>query len=601
MNAHESAGGLSREKPLIVQADRTILLEVDNPLFADARDMLSIFAELEKSPEHIHTYRITPLSIWNAAAAGYGENTIITFLESMSRYPLPPNVVRDIEENIRKFGLLRLEKADDRLLLTSKDERLLQELWRNSSIKKYLVEQSGDGLVVKDDLRGEIKQGLIKIGFPVEDLAGYVEGTPFAIDLRKESLRGDPFRIRRYQQEAVDSFYAGGSARGGSGIVALPCGAGKTIVGIGVIAKLQTQTLVLTTNTIAVRQWKDELVDKTFIDPEDMGEYTGEVKNIRPVTITTYQILTYRKKKTDPFVHFDLFSASNWGLVIYDEVHLLPAPVFRVTADIQAKRRLGLTATLVREDRREDEVFSLIGPKKYDVPWKVLERQGWIAAAHCVEVRIPLLDEIKYSYLSAGSREKFRIASENPSKVEVVQSLLKTHEEDLILIIGQYIDQLKQLAKILDVPLITGKMPNRERAVLYDKFRKGEIKVLMVSKVGNFAIDLPDANVAIQVSGTFGSRQEEAQRLGRILRPKSDGSLAYFYSLVTRDTREEHFANNRQLFLTEQGYSYEIKDVSELTISPDEESDSPEGETISPEGETDSPDEGDMIDGQALK
>jgi len=569
MNASDMTRNLSRENPLIVQADRTILLEVDNPLFADARDMLSIFAELEKSPEHIHTYRITPLSIWNAAAAGYGENTIITFLEAMSRYPLPPNVVRDIEENIRKFGLLRLEKSKERLLLTSSDGRLLSELWKNSSIKKYLLEKADDGLVVKDDLRGEIKQGLIKIGFPVEDLAGYTEGTPFAIELRKEIGDGEPFRIRQYQQEAVDSFYAGGTARGGSGIVALPCGAGKTVVGIGVISKLQTQTLVLTTNTIAVRQWQDELLDKTFIDPEDMGEYTGEVKNIRPVTITTYQILTYRKKKTDPFVHFDLFSASNWGLVIYDEVHLLPAPVFRVTADIQAKRRLGLTATLVREDRREDEVFSLIGPKKYDVPWKVLERQGWIASAHCVEVRIPLLDDIKYSYLSAGSREKFRIASENPSKVEVVQSLLDTHGDDLILIIGQYIDQLKQLSKILGVPLITGKMPNRERAVLYDKFRKGEIKVLMVSKVGNFAIDLPDANVAIQVSGTFGSRQEEAQRLGRILRPKSDGSLAYFYSLVTRDTREEHFANNRQLFLTEQGYSYEIKDVSELTDPPD--------------------------------
>jgi len=564
-----SDGGVERmargEKPLIVQADRTILLEVDNPLFADVRDMLSIFAELEKSPEHIHTYRITPLSIWNAAAAGYGEKTIIEFLETMGRYSLPPNVERDIVDNIRKFGLLKLEKTDGLLLLTSHDERLLRELWKNSSVKKYLTGRSEKGLKVNESLRGDIKQALIKIGFPVEDLAGYVEGTPYPVSLRENTGKGDAFRIRRYQQEAVDAFYAGGSVRGGSGIVALPCGAGKTIVGIGVMSKLQTHTLILTTNTIAVRQWKDELADKTEIDPEAVGEYTGEVKNIQPITITTYQILTYRKKKTDPFVHFDLFSASNWGLVIYDEVHLLPAPVFRVTAEIQAKRRLGLTATLVREDRREDEVFSLIGPKKYDVPWKVLERQGWIAAAHCVEIRIPLFDELKYTYLAAGSREKFRIASENHSKVSVVKVLMQRHQGDLVLIIGQYIDQLKKLAKILDVPLITGKMPNRERAALYDKFRKGEVKVLAVSKVGNFAIDLPDANVAIQVSGTFGSRQEEAQRLGRILRPKSGGGRAFFYSLVTRDTREEHFANNRQLFLTEQGYSYEIKDVIEIT------------------------------------
>ncbi len=557
--------GTAREKPLIVQADRTILLEVDNPFFGDARDMLSLFAELEKSPEHIHTYRITPLSIWNAAAAGYGEETIIDFLHSTSRYPLPPNVERDIRENIRKFGLLRLEKRDGQLFLKSTDERLIHELWVNRSIKKYLIEESPDGLVVEESQRGEIKQALIKIGFPVEDLAGYAEGAPIDIRLREDTASGGSFQLRRYQVEAVDGFYAGGSTRGGSGVVALPCGAGKTIVGMGVMSKLGMHALILTTNTIAVRQWRAELLDKTRIDPDDIGEYTGEVKNIRPVTITTYQILTYRKRKTDPFVHFDLFSASNWGLVIYDEVHLLPAPVFRVTAEIQAKRRLGLTATLVREDRREDEVFSLIGPKKYDVPWKVLERQGWIAAAHCVEVRIPLDEEIKYAYLSAGSREKFRIASENPDKTGVVKDLLGRHRCDLVLIIGQYIDQLNKLAGILDVPLITGKMPNKERSALYDRFRKGEIKVLMVSKVGNFAIDLPDANVAIQVSGTFGSRQEEAQRLGRILRPKTGGGKAFFYSLVTRDTREEVFANNRQLFLTEQGYTYEIKDVTEIS------------------------------------
>ncbi|MHC4942451.1 MAG: DNA repair helicase XPB [Planctomycetota bacterium] len=554
-----------QEKPLIVQSDRTILLEVDNPRFAEARDTLSLFAELEKSPEHIHTYRITPLSIWNAAAAGFGEEEIVTFLNRMSRYQVPPNVDRDIRENIRKFGLLSLVKRDDRLLLISEDHKLIRELWANSFIKKYLVEKDGEGvLVVKDRMRGDIKQALIKIGLPVEDMAGYVDGAPYDFEILDVTREDQPFMIRQYQREAAAVFYAGGSARGGSGVIVLPCGAGKTIVGIDVMSMLKTHALILTTNTIAVRQWQQELKDKTDINKEDIGEYTGEVKNIRPITITTYQILTYRKRKTDPFVHFDLFSASNWGLVIYDEVHLLPAPVFRVTAEIQARRRLGLTATLIREDHKEDEVFSLIGPKKYDVPWKVLEKQGWIATAHCIEVRVPLNEEIKYNYLAAGAREKFRIASENSEKVRVVKALLEKHEGDQVLIIGQYLDQLKLLAKYLNVPLITGKMPTRDRAVFYDQFRKAEIKVLMVSKVGNFAIDLPDANVAIQISGTFGSRQEEAQRLGRILRPKTGGQKAFFYSLVTRDSREEVFANNRQLFLTEQGYTYEIKDVTQI-------------------------------------
>ena len=564
MNESLQSGVQPSERPLIVQSDRTILLEVDNALFTEARDTLSLFAELEKSPEHIHTYRITPLSIWNAAAAGFGEEAIISFLARMSRYAVPPNVDHDIRDNIRKFGLLSLVRRDDRLLLVSDDAKLIRELWANSYIKKYLAGREEEGLIVKDEMRGDIKQALIKIGFPVEDLAGYVDGAPYDLSVRSVTLGNEPFVIRRYQQEAADVFYAGGTARGGSGVIVLPCGAGKTIVGIEVMHKLKTHALVLTTNTIAVRQWQSELKDKTDINPEDIGEYTGEVKNIRPITITTYQILTYRKRKTDPFVHFELFSANNWGLVVYDEVHLLPAPVFRVTAEIQAKRRLGLTATLIREDRKEDEVFSLIGPKKYDVPWKVLEKQGWIASAHCIEVRVPLEEEIKYSYLSAGAREKFRIASENPSKTSVVKALLNSHAGDQVLIIGQYLDQLRNLARYLDVPLITGKMPTKDRAIFYDNFRRGDLKVLMVSKVGNFAIDLPDANVAIQISGTFGSRQEEAQRLGRILRPKAGGQKAFFYSLVTRDTREEVFANNRQLFLTEQGYTYEIKDVTQI-------------------------------------
>jgi len=564
-NQANSGAGPPVEKPLIVQSDKTILLEVNNPMFTEARDTLSLFTELEKSPEHIHTYRITPLSIWNAAAAGFGEEEIIRFLNRMSRYEVPPNVELDIRENICKFGLLRLVRRDDRLILESDDSKLLGELWANSYVKKYLTGRDNDqGLIINENLRGDIKQALIKIGFPVEDLAGYVEGTPFDISVRDKTRRDELFRIRGYQREASEVFYAGGSVRGGSGVIVLPCGAGKTIVGIEVMRMLKTHTLVLTTNTIAVRQWQNELCDKTNIAPEDIGEYTGEVKNIQPITITTYQILTYRKRKTDPFVHFGLFSASNWGLVIYDEVHLLPAPVFRVTAEIQARRRLGLTATLVREDRKEDEVFSLIGPKKYDVPWKVLEKQGWIAAAHCIEVRVPLEEEMKYKYLSAGAREKFRIGSENPAKTAVVRALLQKHVGDQVLIIGQYLEQLRMLAMYLNVPLITGKMPTKDRAKYYDSFRKGELKVLMVSKVGNFAIDLPDANVALQISGTFGSRQEEAQRLGRILRPKSKGQKAFFYSLVTRDSREEFFANNRQLFLTEQGYTYEIKDVSQI-------------------------------------
>jgi DNA excision repair protein ERCC-3 len=565
MNNDSPMNGRQKVKPLIVQSDRTILLEVDNPLFTEARDTLSLFAELEKSPEHIHTYRITPISIWNAAAAGFGEVAIINFLNEMSRYAVPPNVDMDIRDNIRKFGLLSLVRSHDTLCLVSEDKKLIRELWINSHVKKYLLEQKSESeLVVKDGMRGEIKQALIKIGFPVEDIAGYVEGAHYDLSTLEVTRSGEPFKVRRYQSSAAEVFHAGGSARGGSGVIVLPCGAGKTVVGIEVMRRLKTHTLVLTTNTIAVRQWQTELKDKTDINPDHVGEYTGEVKNIQPITITTYQILTYRKRKTDPFVHFDLFSANNWGLVIYDEVHLLPAPVFRVTADIQARRRLGLTATLIREDHKEDEVFSLIGPKKYDVPWKVLEKQGWIAAAHCVEVRVPLDDDIKYSYLSAGVREKFRIGSENPAKTRVVTALLAKHVEDQVLIIGQYLDQLKLLALYLKVPLITGKMLTRDRAKYYDEFRRGELNVLMVSKVGNFAIDLPDANVAIQISGTFGSRQEEAQRLGRILRPKSNGQTAFFYSLVTRDTREEEFANNRQLFLTEQGYTYEIRDVTQI-------------------------------------
>ncbi len=555
-------------QPLTVQSDHTILAEVHAEGFTEARDELSLFAELVKSPEHIHTYRLTPLSIWNAAAAGRSSERIIEFLAGASRYPVPPNVRRFIEDHIRRFGLLKLVRDGERLVLRSDDSELLDNLARNATLKRFFEKNGREdgGLVVNEHLRGEVKQALIKIGFPVEDLAGYTHGADLAFGLANRSVRsgGGAFELRGYQAEAADIFHAGGTEKGGSGVVVLPCGAGKTVVAIGCMQRLQTQTLILTTNTIAVRQWRDELLDKTSLTEDEVGEYTGDNKVICPVTITTYQMLTYRKRKTGEFTHFSLFGARDWGLVVYDEVHLLPAPVFRVTAEIQARRRLGLTATLVREDGREEEVFSLIGPKKYDVPWKVLERQGWIATAHCVEVRLPLLPTLQMEYLSAGSREQFRIASENPEKVDAVAQLVARHGDDRVLVIGQYLDQLDELAANLECPLITGRTPTKEREVLYKQFREGVLKVLMVSKVGNFAVDLPDANVAIQVSGTFGSRQEEAQRLGRILRPKSDRRQAIFYSLVTRDSREEHFANNRQLFLTEQGYTYEIRDVASL-------------------------------------
>ena len=564
--------GTGREgKPLTVQGDRTVLLEVNAPGFAEARDFLSSFAELEKSPEFFHTYRITPLSIWNAAAAGLDADAVLDFLKERSRYPVPPNIDRDVRENIRKFGLLRLLRVDGRIVLSCTEPGLLKDVTRNPMIRKLLGQRSaGDEIDVPPENRGEVKQALIRIGYPVEDLAGYVAGAPFRFQLRAEMQQGGPFQLRPYQRDAADVFYAGGSERGGSGVIVLPCGAGKTVVGLGVMQRVGAQTLILTTNVVAVRQWRSELLDKTEIDPDDIGEYTGDSKIVRPVTIATYQILTYRRKKNTPFVHFELFSANNWGLVIYDEVHLLPAPVFRVTAEIQATRRLGLTATLVREDHKEDEVFSLIGPKKCDVPWKVLERQGWIAQANCIEVRIPIPYEMKHEYQSSGSRNQFRMASENPAKTAVVRYLLERHADERKLIIGQYIDQLIDLSEQLDAPLITGKTPNKERERLYKLFREGELPLLLVSKVGNFAIDLPDASVAIQVSGTFGSRQEEAQRLGRILRPKANGSPAWFYSLVTRESKESEFASHRQLFLTEQGYSYEICDVDQMDLLQDE-------------------------------
>jgi DNA excision repair protein ERCC-3 len=550
--------------PLIVQGDRSILVEVDNLRYAAARDALAPFAELEKSPEHIHTYRLTPLSLWNAAASGMTAAAMIDALRSFSKFPLPGNLLSDIPELVGRYGRVRLKRAGEMLCLECDDLPLLEELARQAKVRQYLGERlDGNRFLVEPAYRGVLKQGLIAVGYPAEDLAGYTEGATLPLQLRELARSGLPFHVRDYQREAADVFHAGGDARGGSGVIVLPCGAGKTIVGIAAMALLQRATLVLTTSITAVKQWHREILDKTDLAESQIAEYTGESKDISPVTLATYQILTHRSDKKEEFPHFKIFDQRDWGLVIYDEVHLLPAPVFRVTANIQARRRLGLTATLVREDGREGDVFSLIGPKKYDVPWRELESRGWIAEAACTEVRLTLPDAVRMEYAVAEWRIKYRIASENPLKEEVVARLLDRYRGNRVLIIGQYLRQLNLLRKRFDIPLITGQTPNSEREDLYNRFRKGEIRQLILSKVGNFALDLPDANVLIQVSGTFGSRQEEAQRLGRILRPKG-GDVAHFYTLVTRDTRELDFAHHRQLFLTEQGYSYTIVDGGDL-------------------------------------
>ena len=561
--------------PVIVQSDRSVLLEVLNPLFEEARDTLAIFAELEKSPEYMHTYRITPLSLWNAASSGVTVADVLSGLEQYSKFPLPVAVRTEIQQLMGRYGLVKLIREGEKLWLVAEDPVILLEILRHKEVKPLLVESVTDDdlqtssltrVEINADARGPLKQLLMKLSYPVEDLAGYNEGTPLEIAWRSDHPEGEPFALRAYQTEAVATFHQQGSVRGGSGVLVLPCGAGKTVIGMGVMVALQCETLILTTNNSALKQWLRELEDKTTLETTQLGEYTGERKEICPVTVATYQILTHRSSATAQFTHFKVFNEKNWGLIIYDEVHLLPAPVFRATADLQAKRRLGLTATLVREDGKEEEVFSLIGPKKVDVPWRLLEAQGWIATAECTEWRIPMSPSRRMDYALAEEREKFRLAAENPRKLERVFELMEKHQEDLVLVIGQYVRQLEMLARELKAPLITGKTPQRERDRLYEEFRSGRVRRLVVSKVANFAIDLPDANVAIQVSGTFGSRQEEAQRLGRILRPKQGDGKAYFYSLVSKDTKEQEFAMHRQLFLTEQGYAYKIMIEEELEL-----------------------------------
>ncbi len=547
-------------RPLILQSDLTIVLETAHPDFEAMRDGLLPFAELVKSPEYLHTYRITPVSVWNAASTGLSAERALDFLQQNARYGVPPNFAVELQAWFARCGLFHLISDGARLRLECRDPRTFAELLHDPELAGHLAEvRVAEGKAwLEPGRRGAVKHRLIRLGFPVQDVAGYVDGAPLEVRLRSQTQRGDPLALRPYQNAAVESFHRSGSTLGGSGVVVLPCGAGKTMVGMAAMQAVGANTLILAPNTVALRQWREELLDKTELQPDQIGEYSGEVKQICPVTLTTYQILTYRRTKGGEFVHFDLFSRGDWGLIIYDEVHLLPAPVFRATAEIQARRRLGLTATLVREDGKEDEVFCLIGPKRYDAPWKDLERRGYIATVSCTEVRVPLDEELRVRYLAAPRRQQARMAAENPAKISVLKRLLLRHAGERVLIIGQYLDQLEELRAEINVPLIHGRMPNAERQVLYEAFRTGEVPTLLVSKVGNFAIDLPDANVAIQVSGTFGSRQEEAQRLGRILRPKRDGRGASFYSLVSEATLDQDYAENRQRFLTEQGYRYSI-------------------------------------------
>ena len=563
---------MNYENPLIVQGDRSLLLDVHAPLAEECRNALIPFAELEKSPEHLHTYKLTPLSLWNAASAGFSAQDAVDVLNKYARYDVPQSVVAWINEVSGRFGKIRLVEVpktkDDEeqyLSLQAQSEAIYKEIGANTAVKKMLgagpstgsgTTQSKWSYIIKLTDRGTIKQLLLEAGWPVKDEVALTDGEPLEINLKTQTSSGAPLVIRDYQTSAAKALVGDKGPGTGFGTIVLPCGSGKTIVGMQIMDMLKTSTLIITTNISAVHQWIDELLDKTNLTADDISEYTGESKDIKPVTVATYQVLTWRPDREGPFPHFSLFHERPWGLIIYDEVHMLPAPVFRVVAELQAVRRVGLTATLVREDGCEGYVFSLVGPKRYDVPWKELERDKWIASAECIEVRVDLPDYREIDYAVAGAREKHKIASQNPDKLPLVKQIVNKYTQDKILVIGQYLEQLAQLAKELGAPIITGKTPTAERDKIYGDFRKGNIRVLVVSKVANFAIDLPDASLAIQVSGTFGSRQEEAQRLGRILRPKERTSR--FYTLVTRNTVEEEFSSNRQKFLAEQGYSYRI-------------------------------------------
>lgn len=545
--------------PLVVQSDRTLLLEVDHPDAEACRIAIAPFAELERAPEHIHTYRLTPLGLWNARAAGHDAEQVVDTLITWSRYPVPSSLLVDVADTMGRYGRLRIEKHPTHgLVLVTTDRPVLTEVLRSAKVKGLVgAKIDDDTVIVHPSERGHLKQVLLKLGWPAEDLAGYVDGERHQIELSAGADGDGGWELRPYQQLAAESFW-----HGGSGVVVLPCGAGKTIVGAAAMAMAGSTTLILVTNTVSARQWKDELLRRTQLTEDEIGEYSGARKEIRPVTIATYQVIT--TKRGGVHQHLELFDARDWGLVIYDEVHLLPAPVFRRTADLQARRRLGLTATLVREDGREGDVFSLIGPKRFDAPWKDIEAQGWIAPADCVEVRVTLPEADRLAYAMADPEARYRLAATAEAKTEIVEELVRRHAGVPRLVIGQYVDQLDELAERLDAPLIKGETTTRQRQQLYDQFRSGEIDLLVVSKVANFSVDLPSAQVAIQVSGSFGSRQEEAQRLGRLLRPKSDGVIARFYAVVARDTVDADFAQHRQRFLAEQGYAYRIVDAEEL-------------------------------------
>ena len=541
------------DKPLMVQSDKTMLLDVHSPSFEECRNDIIAFADLVKSPEHIHTYTLSPLTLWNAVSSGLDSNEIISRLKKWSRYEIDERVIFFIEDTASRYGEFILTEEDqDNLRLSVKRERFFLTLFSEPTLKKYLRKGDGNYFLISKLDRGTVKAKMVKMGFPVDDRIPLKKGSKLEFDLK------DNVEIRDYQKESVDAFLSSG----GYGTIVLPCGSGKTIVGIETAVTLKTNTLILCPNVSSVHQWIRELLDKTTLTPDQIGEYSGETKTIKPVTVCTYQVLTYRtknfdKEETEPiYPHFSIFSENNWGLIIYDEVHMLPAPVFRITAELQSIYRLGLTATLIREDGREDEVFSLVGPKRFDTPWAELTQKGFIAKAYCHEVRIPLPHTLELEYALAPKKEKYRIASQNPLKIKVAEAILKKHEGESILIIGQYLEQLQVFRDHFGYPIITGTTSNKKRDELYDKFRSGEEKVMIVSKVANFAVDLPDASVAIEISGSFGSRQEEAQRLGRILRPKARDS--HFYTIVTEYSQEEEFASNRQKFLSEQGYSYSI-------------------------------------------
>ena len=548
------------ENPLVVQSDHTLLLEVQAPRASDARDALLGFAELIKSPEYIHTWRLTPLSLWNAAAAGRSPDDVVDTLRAFAKYPVPDVVETSVRHHMGRYGALRLVQDGEWLRLEADSATDLTEVTTlKGADGLFGTPLSPTSVQVHPRRRGELKQVLVAAGHPVEDLVGYEDGDALkmAFDHNRE---GSPWSLRDYQVDAVDSFTQGPT--GGSGVIVLPCGAGKTMVGIGAMVRLGMRTLILCTGHTALQQWKREILARTTLRLEDVGEYSSRIKELRPVTLTTYQLLTWRESKSSPPAHFRLFYEANWGLIVYDEVHLLPAPIFREAAYLQARRRLGLTATLVREDGREGDVFALVGPKRYDLPWKELERQGWIATAQCIEVRVPLSDADRIKYVQAGGRARFAIAAKNPRKGPVIDTLLERHKGSPLLLLGTYLEQLEWVARRLGVPVITGKTPHKERDAIFEQFRMGTITVLALSKVGNFAIDLPGASVAVQISGTWGSRQEEAQRLGRVLRPKDGVNQAFFYTLVSSETREQEVAEWRQLFLAEQGYPYRVELIS---------------------------------------